>query len=100
MQAGKDVYVEKPVSHNVSEGRRVVEASTKLGESARPARRAAAASTADAIAFIAAGGIGEVLVSRGLCYKRRPAIGPRACIEVPEDRRLRPVVRPGADGAR
>src|SRR5205814_1205773 len=25
MQAGKDVYVEKPVSHNVSEGRRVVE---------------------------------------------------------------------------
>ena len=25
MQAGKDVYVEKPVSHNVSEGRRVVQ---------------------------------------------------------------------------
>ncbi len=25
MQAGKDVYVEKPVSHNVSEGRRIVE---------------------------------------------------------------------------
>lgn len=29
MQAGKDVYVEKPVSHNVSEGRRVVEAARK-----------------------------------------------------------------------
>src|SRR6476620_2109934 len=29
MQAGKDVYVEKPVSHNVSEGRRAVEASRK-----------------------------------------------------------------------
>src|SRR5262245_5958435 len=26
MQNGKDVYVEKPVSHNVSEGRRIVEA--------------------------------------------------------------------------
>ena len=26
IQAGKDVYVEKPVSHNVSEGRRIVEA--------------------------------------------------------------------------
>src|SRR5262245_32219303 len=25
MQAGKDVYVEKPVSHNVSEGRRIVQ---------------------------------------------------------------------------
>ena len=29
MQAGKDVYVEKPVSHNVSEGRRIVEAARK-----------------------------------------------------------------------
>ena len=28
-QAGKDVYVEKPVSHNVSEGRRMVEAARK-----------------------------------------------------------------------
>ena len=29
MQAGKDVYVEKPVSHNVSEGRRIVETARK-----------------------------------------------------------------------
>src|SRR5262249_28585337 len=29
LQAGKDVYVEKPVSHNVSEGRRIVEAARK-----------------------------------------------------------------------
>jgi len=29
IQAGKDVYVEKPVSHNVSEGRRMVEAAEK-----------------------------------------------------------------------
>ena len=29
MQAGKDVYVEKPVSHNVSEGRRLVQAARK-----------------------------------------------------------------------
>ncbi len=29
MQAGKDVYVEKPVSHNVSEGRRMVETARK-----------------------------------------------------------------------
>ena len=31
MQAGKDVYVEKPVSHNVCEGRRMVEAARKYG---------------------------------------------------------------------
>ena len=30
MQAGKDVYVEKPVSHNVWEGRRIVEVARKL----------------------------------------------------------------------
>src|SRR5437870_4446051 len=29
IQAGKDVYVEKPVSHNVSEGRRIVECARK-----------------------------------------------------------------------
>ena len=29
MQNGKDVYVEKPVSHNVSEGRRIVEVARK-----------------------------------------------------------------------
>jgi predicted dehydrogenase len=32
MQHGKDVYVEKPVSHNVSEGRRVVEAARKYNK--------------------------------------------------------------------
>src|SRR6185503_1468653 len=31
MQAGKDVYVEKPVSHNVTEGRRIVQVARKLG---------------------------------------------------------------------
>src|SRR6185369_13800295 len=31
MQAGKHVYVEKPVSHNISEGRRIVEVAHKLG---------------------------------------------------------------------
>ena len=30
-QAGKDVYVEKPVSHNVLEGRRMVQAARKYG---------------------------------------------------------------------
>ena len=41
MQAGKDVYVEKPVSHNVSEGRRMVETARKYNRIARLARRSA-----------------------------------------------------------
>ena len=40
-QAGKDVYVEKPVSHNVSEGRRIVETARSTRGSSRPARSAA-----------------------------------------------------------
>ena len=76
MQAGKDVYVEKPVSHNVSEGRRMVGAARRhericqTGTQSRsnPGMR-------EIMAAIHAGEIGEVKLSRGLCYKRRPSIG-------------------------
>jgi predicted dehydrogenase len=76
MQAGKDVYVEKPVSHNVHEGRVMV-------ETARKYRRICQAGTQirsnpgsqAAIRYIHEGHIGKVEVSRGLCYKFRPSIG-------------------------
>jgi predicted dehydrogenase len=85
MQAGKDVYVEKPISHNVSEGRRVVEAATKLDRICQTGTGGRSSlSNADAIAFIRAGGIGEVIVSRGLCYNRRKEIGPKGAYEVPK----------------
>ena len=32
IQAGKDVYLEKPVSHNVWEGRKIIEAARKRSE--------------------------------------------------------------------
>jgi predicted dehydrogenase len=84
MQAGKDVYVEKPISHNVSEGRRIVDASTKLNRICQTGTQGrSSAASAQAIAFIRSGGIGEVLVSRGLCYKRRPSIGPLGTYAVP-----------------
>ena len=38
-QAGKDVYVEKPVSHNVWEGRQLVRAARKYGRMCRPGHR-------------------------------------------------------------
>jgi predicted dehydrogenase len=84
MQAGKDVYVEKPISHNISEGRRIVEASTKLSRICQTGTQGRSSmASAEAIAFIRSGGIGEVLVSRGLCYKRRPSIGPKGSYAVP-----------------
>jgi predicted dehydrogenase len=86
IQAGKDVYVEKPVSHNVLEGRRVVQAARKhqrivqTGTQSRsnPGMR-------EAIEFIHSGGIGDVAIARGLCYKRRESIGPRGNFEVPKE---------------
>jgi predicted dehydrogenase len=76
LKAGKHVYVEKPASHTVWEGRQMVEAAAKYKKlvqvgtmnRSRPAVR-------DAIKFIHEGGIGRVFMARGLCYKRRPGIG-------------------------
>jgi predicted dehydrogenase len=76
LQAGKHVYVEKPASHTVWEGRKMVEAAAKYNRvvqvgtmnRSRPAVR-------KAIDFIKGGGIGKVYMARGLCYKRRPGIG-------------------------
>ncbi|MCA8968047.1 MAG: gfo/Idh/MocA family oxidoreductase, partial [Planctomycetes bacterium] len=39
--------------------------------------------TIDAVEFVRSGGIGEVKLARGLCYKRRGSIGPRGTYEVP-----------------
>lgn len=76
MQAGKDVYVEKPVSHNVSEGRRIVEAARKYNRICQTGTQIRSQQgTIDAIEFIKSGKLGKVKIARGLCYKRRPSIG-------------------------
>ena len=84
MQAGKDVYVEKPISHNVSEGRRVVEAAEKYRRICQTGTQCRSNSgMIAAMDFLHAGGIGRVKVARGLCYKRRGSIGPRGVYEPP-----------------
>jgi predicted dehydrogenase len=76
MQAGKHVYVEKPVSHNVWEGARLVAASRhynkicQAGTQIRSMR-----GSIEAIDFIRSGKLGKVVVARGLCYKTRRSIG-------------------------
>lgn len=85
MQAGKDVYVEKPVSHNVSEGRRVVEFAKHLGKICQAGTQCRSMKgTIDAINYVHAGKIGEVKLARGLCYKSRPSIGPKGHFEPPK----------------
>jgi len=84
MQAGKDVYVEKPVSHNVAEGRRTVEVARKLHRICQAGMQCRSMkATIDAVDFVRSGKIGEVKLARGLCYKRRKSIGPKGDYPVP-----------------
>jgi len=84
MQAGKDVYDEKPVSHNVTEGRRAVQVARKHNKICQTGTQCRSnPGMKAAIDFVKAGKIGELKVARGLCYKRRPSIGPRGVYEVP-----------------
>jgi predicted dehydrogenase len=76
MQAGKDVYLEKPVSHNVWEGRRIVEVARQLDRIVQAGTQSRSSyAMAEAIAWVRAGNIGKIKCARGLCYKRRPSIG-------------------------
>jgi predicted dehydrogenase len=76
MQAGKHVYVEKPVSHNVWEGRRLVEAARHYNKICQAGTQIRSEpNIQEAIEFLRAGRLGRCTVARGLCYKNRPSIG-------------------------
>ena len=76
LDAGKHVYCEKPVSHVVEEGQRIVDAANRTGLiCASGTQGRSAQSVRDAMAFIHDGGLGAVHCSRGLCYKPRRSIG-------------------------
>jgi predicted dehydrogenase len=75
-QAGKHVYVEKPCSHNVKEGRIAVEAARRHNVIVQHGTQSRSSSgMANTIALIQSGRFGRLLVSRGLCYKPRGTIG-------------------------
>jgi len=76
LQAGKHVYVEKPISHNVLEGRRAVEAARKYKKIFQSGTQSRSTSgMREAMAFVLSGGLGKVKLAKGLCYKLRPSIG-------------------------
>ncbi len=86
MQAGKDVYIEKPVSHNVAEGSALVAAARKYRRMCQVGTQARSlAAMIDAMKFLHDGGIGTVRFARGLVYTRRRAIGPKGDYPVPPD---------------
>lgn len=76
IQAGKDVYVEKPVSHNVWEGRKIVEAARKYHRIVQAGTQSRSSTAIkEAVAWVREGNLGKIEVSRGLCYKPRASIG-------------------------
>jgi len=75
-QAGKDVYVEKPVSHNIFEGRKMVEAARKYrrivqtGSQSRSTRIGRAA-----MDYIHSGKLGEIYMVKCVVFRPRESIG-------------------------
>jgi len=87
-QAGKDVYVEKPLSHNVWEGRKLVEAAKAHGRIVQHGTQ----SRSDTIwrrdiQMLHDGFIGEVHLAKGLTYKTggRHSIGIEQPTSPPEN---------------
>jgi predicted dehydrogenase len=75
-QAGKHVYVEKPCDHNIFEGRKMIEASRKYNVRVQVGFQDRSDSySIETMKLLHDGGIGEVYLARGLCYKPRDSFG-------------------------
>lgn len=75
-EAGKDVYIEKPVSHDVWEGRQMIRAARKHGRIVQAGTQSRSShGMAEAIEWLHEGELGAITLARGLCYKPRRSIG-------------------------
>lgn len=75
-QAGKDVYVEKPVSHNIVEGRRMIEAARRYNRVvAVGTQRRSSPVLASAVKFLRDGGLGTIYSGRTVIHRPRDPIG-------------------------
>jgi predicted dehydrogenase len=76
MQQGKDVYVEKPCSHNVREGRVMTQWARRLGRMCQMGVQSRSMpGMRQALEFVHSGKIGKVSVAHAICYRRRGTIG-------------------------
>jgi predicted dehydrogenase len=83
-QAGKDVYVEKPCSHNIFEAKQIVAAARKYDRMVQQGSQSrSAVAIEDAVQKMREGAIGDVYLARGLCYKWRDTIGRTPVSPVP-----------------
>ena len=83
-QAGKDVYCEKPCSHNMFEARQIVEARKKYNRIVQHGTNSrSGVAVQEAVRQMREGLIGDVYLSRGLCFKWRDTIGRTPASPVP-----------------
>ena len=83
-QAGKDVYVEKPVCHNIVEGRRMVEAARRYNRVVQAGlQRRSGAGMARAVQFLRDGGLGTIYAGKTIVYRQRDPIGVVANSQAP-----------------
>jgi predicted dehydrogenase len=84
-QAGKDVYVEKPCSHNIFEARQIVAAARKYERMVQMGSQIRSSEAVrEAIDKLRAGDeFGEIYMARGLCFKWRDTIGKKPVAPVP-----------------
>jgi predicted dehydrogenase len=84
MQAGKDVYVEKPACHNIREGRRAVQVARKHGRVCQVGtQRRSNLGLAAAARYLTAGKMGKITLARSVMNRRRESIGPKVEGKVP-----------------
>ncbi len=84
-QAGKDVYVEKPVSHTLEEGRKMVEAARKYNRVVQTGTQSRShPAILNAIDFLHKENLGKIYMAKGLCFKPRGSIGHVADSPIPE----------------
>ena len=75
-QAGKDVYVEKPCSHNMFEARQIVAAAKKYDRIVQHGtNQRSEPAVQEAVRQVRGGLIGDVYMARALCFKWRDTIG-------------------------
>jgi predicted dehydrogenase len=84
MQAGKDVYVEKPASHNLYEGQKMTEVARKLGRMVQVGSQSRSIPhKMEAMDRLLKGEIGKIYMAKALCYKRRKSIGKTPELDAP-----------------
>lgn len=75
-QAGKHVCVEKPVSHNIWEGRKMVEAADRYKRMVQAdLDKRSRVALDQAVAYIRSGELGKILLVHSWVYKRRTSMG-------------------------